>query len=126
MLFTKGLIKLFTLNLQLFNLLGSYLYKINPITYKLNFDNSKSLKVGLLSKCAVVIPMYALMSAQLVKFRDIFPNVQIYEGILYNVHLYAYIGTMYIYYSRGAEVVELFNFLVELEQQLIQSKLLLV
>lgn len=125
MLFTKGLIKLFVVNLRLFNFLGSYLYNIDPISFKLNFDNSKNLKIELLCKCAIVIPMYALMSLQLIKFRGLFPNVQLFEGVLYIVHLYTYIGTLYVYYSRNHQVLELFNLLVQFEQQLSEGSTLL-
>ncbi len=122
MLFTKGLIKLFVLNLRLFNVFGSYLYKINPATYKLKFNNSKSLKFELLFKSAIALSMYTVVAVQLIAFRDIVPSVQLYEGIFFISLTLGYLGSLYEYYSRSTQVVELFNSLVQLEQQLSRCK----
>ncbi len=122
MLFTKGLIKLFVLNLRLFNYIGSYLYQIDPISYKLKFNKSKGLKVELVCKCTVAVLMYAAVTAQLIAFGDIVPSIQLYEGIFFISLTSVYLGTMYVYYSRSDQVLELFNSLVKLEQQLIKRK----
>ncbi len=122
MLFTEGLIKLFVVNLRLFNFLGSYLYQIDPVTYKLKFNNSKKLKVELLRKCAIAVSMYTLVSLQLITFGNVVPSVQLYEGIFFVALAFGYVGTMYDYYSKRTQVVELFNLLVHLERQLLQGK----
>ncbi len=122
MLLTNGLIKLFVLNLRLFNCIGSYLYNIDPVTYKLKFNNSKRLKIELLSKCAVAVAIYGTVVMQLIAFRGKVPSVQLYEGIFFVALAFVYFGTLSVYYTRNTEVVELFNSLVQLEQQLIQGK----
>jgi len=119
MLFTKGLIKLFVINLKIFNYFGSYLYNIDPATYKLNFNNSKRLKIELISKWLVAALMYAVVTIQLVAFGDVVPSEQYYEGIFFVSLTSVYLGTMYVYYSRNVEVLELFNSLVKLEKQLL-------
>lgn len=122
MLFTKGLIKLFVVNLRLLNCLGSFLYHIDPITYKLKFNNSRSFKHELFSKCGTTLIIYIIMSVQLISFRGIFSNVEFYEGIFIIALPFGYLVTMYVYYSRSIQVLNLFNSLVELEQQLIRGK----
>jgi len=124
MLFTKGFIKLFVLNLRIFNCFGSYLYNIDPVTYQLKFNNTKSLKFELVSKWIVAALMYTLVSVQLVAFGKFVPSIQLFEGVFFVGLTSGYLGTMYVYYSRSIQVLELFNSLVKFEQQLIQGNVL--
>ncbi len=88
----------------------------------LKFNNSKKLKVEVLCKGIVATLMYALVFVQLIAFGEIVPSVQLYEGIFFIGLTIGYVGTMYDYYSKSTQVVELFNLLVQLEQQLLERK----
>ncbi len=122
MLFKEGLIKLLVLNLRIYNYFGSYLYDIDPVSYKLKFNNSKNLKTKLIFKCAVAILYEVILLAQLISFKGIFPNDQFYEAILYAAHIVVYNGTLYVYSSLNTQILEFFNLIVQQEKRLIFRK----
>ncbi len=122
MLFTKGLIKLIVVNLRIYNFFGSYLYSIDPNTFKLKFNNTKSLKIELLCKSTVALFLYAMVSAQLLAFQGSFQDIELYEGIFLVTLHSGYVVTLYVYYSRHTQVLELFNSLVSFERQLLRGK----
>ncbi len=124
MLFKEGLIKLLVVNLGLLNYFCSYFYTIDPISYKLKFNNSKALKTKLIYKCAAAFLYEVIVLAQLIAFKGHFPNDQFYEGILFVSHIAAYYGALFVYCFSNTQMLELFNLLVQLERRFISRKLL--
>ncbi len=123
MLFAKGLSRLILINLRIFNTFGSYLFKIDPVSYELSFQSSTIFKFKMFLKCTISTILSAIMAIQLIQHRTKFHNVDIFEGIFNSVAIQAFLASFYVYFKRRGQVVELFNSLVNFEQNLMNGKM---
>lgn len=125
MLFKQNLLKLIVLHIQFVNKYGPHFYKIDPLTYKLSFQSTAGIKLEMFTKCLIVCCIGIATKLQLLLFRKNFPTAMVYEGILYIVATHSFVAITYVYYSRGSQVVELFNLLTTFEKKLINGNRLI-
>ncbi len=123
MLFTKGLIKLLSINLRYLNIFSTYFYQIDPTSFKLSFRNTKSVNRKLIARCVVLLITLIVMKCQLVFYRNSFPSVTVYESLLYIAAIQGMLAMSYVHYTKGAQIVELYNMLIEFERRLINGNI---
>lgn len=121
MLLTKGLIKIVAVNLCLFNKLSSYLYRMDTSTYKLIANESKRFKFEMICQCIVAALMSVIMMLQLVYFRTKFHKVEDFEGIFNIGGIIAFLFSFYVFFTKRAQIVELFNMVVRFERKLLNG-----
>lgn len=122
MLVSKGLLIPVIINFYIFNTFTTYMYNINHVSCSLKFDNSKRLKTQLKRKCVITGFFFTLLWIQLLIYRRKFHKAELFEGILYGVQVYGHLITLYVYYFRSDQVVQLFNLILKLEIQLMKGK----
>lgn len=118
MLFSKGIFKYVVLHLRVLKFLGTNLYSIKPIAYKLEVNHIKKIKKKVSCRCLLATLLLFIIVAQLYLFREKFPRVQQYEGFLYLVCLISFLSRLCVSFSRNFEDINIFNSLVKMEHQL--------
>lgn len=125
MLLTKEFAKLFVVNLKLLNATSPYFYHIDPTSHKLSTNDSKYSKFFMHLRYALLCFMVFIMLRQIILYRSIFQNPEIFEGTLFCAAKITFLLTFYVYCSKRDQVVELFNAVVQFEHNLQTGRIII-
>lgn len=123
MLISKGFIKFAVKHLQILSFLGSNIYFIDPLTYKMEVDKSKKIKVKSFIRNFVALLVICPLLGQIIKFGGVFPRVLQYEGFFYFIFLFLFLSILFVSFTKATEARKLFNSLLEIDQQLNQGNI---
>ncbi len=77
----------------------------------------------MISRCVFLLITLIVMKCQVVFYRTSFPSATVYEILLYMAAIQGMLAMSYVHYSKGGQIVELFNMLIKFEQILINGNI---